>query len=379
MNRISQAMAELPTGNERLPPSDGYQAHRENHSHWKCLARSGMRRRCFFVLIPDATDSIPFGMIVPVSMWTVLQRLRGGACSSVTGMALSSTIHRVQRQSPMSQRNASFFHLHLVSDSTGETLITVARAASAQYVSAAPVEHVYPAVRTNKQLDRVLADIEASPGVILYTLLDQSLIGRLEDRCRELGLPCLSVLGPVLRLFQSYLGAESTHKIGAQHILNADYFKRIDALNYTMMHDDGQLADDLENADVILVGVSRTSKTPTSIYLANRGVKTANIPLVPGMPPPVALEAVRRPMVVGLFASPERIVQIRQNRLLGLNAHRDDDQYIDRQAVAEEIAFSRRLCSKHEWPLIDVTRRSIEETAAAIMSLLADRRRLPAQ
>ena len=279
----------------------------------------------------------------------------------------------------MSHRNASFFHLHLVSDSTGETLITVARAVSAQYVNAAPVEHVYPAVRTNKQLDRVLADIEASPGVILYTLLDQSLINRLEDRCRELGLPCLSVLGPVLRLFQSYLGAESTHKIGAQHMLNAEYFKRIDALNYTMMHDDGQLADDLENADVILVGVSRTSKTPTSIYLANRGVKTANVPLVPGMPPPAALETVSRPLVVGLFASPERIVQIRQNRLLGLHAHRDDDQYIDRHAVAEEIAFSRRLCSKHEWPLIDVTRRSIEETAAAIMSLLADRRRLPAQ
>jgi [pyruvate, water dikinase]-phosphate phosphotransferase / [pyruvate, water dikinase] kinase len=279
----------------------------------------------------------------------------------------------------MPQRNASFFHLHLVSDSTGETLITVARAVSAQYVNAAPVEHVYPAVRTNKQLDRVLADIEASPGVILYTLLDQPLIGRLEDKCLELGLPCLSVLGPVLRLFQSYLGAESTHKIGAQHILNADYFKRIDALNYTMMHDDGQLADDLENADVVLVGVSRTSKTPTSIYLANRGVKTANIPLVPGMPPPPALETVRRPLVVGLFASAERIVQIRQNRLLGLNVHRDDDQYIDRQAVAEEIAFSRRLCGKHDWPLIDVTRRSIEETAAAIMSLLADRRRLPAQ
>jgi len=279
----------------------------------------------------------------------------------------------------MPHRNASFFHLHLVSDSTGETLITVARAACAQYVNASPVEHVYPAVRTNKQLDRVVAEIEAAPGVILYTLLDQSLIARLEDRCRELGLPCLSILGPVLRLFQSYLGAESTHKVGAQHILNAEYFKRIDALNYTMMHDDGQLADDLEIADVILVGVSRTSKTPTSIYLANRGVKTANIPLVPGMPPPPALEAVRRPLVVGLFASPERIVQIRQNRLLGLNAHRDDDQYIDRQAVAEEIAFSRRLCSKHEWPLIDVTRRSIEETAAAIMSLLVDRRRLPVQ
>jgi regulator of PEP synthase PpsR (kinase-PPPase family) len=277
----------------------------------------------------------------------------------------------------MPQRNASFFHLHLVSDSTGETLITVARAVSAQYVNVAPVEHVYPAVRTNKQLDRVLTDVEASPGVILYTLLDQSLISRLEDRCRELGLPCLSVLGPVLSLFQSYLGAESTHKVGAQHILNADYFKRIDALNYTMMHDDGQLADDLENADVILVGVSRTSKTPTSIYLANRGVKTANIPLVPGMPPPTALEAVRRPLVVGLFASPERIVQIRQNRLLGLKAHHDDDQYIDRKAVAEEVAFSRKLCVRHNWPSIDVTRRSIEETAAAVLSLLADRRRHP--
>jgi [pyruvate, water dikinase]-phosphate phosphotransferase / [pyruvate, water dikinase] kinase len=279
----------------------------------------------------------------------------------------------------MPHRNSSFFHLHLVSDSTGETLITVARAACAQYVNAAPVEHVYPAVRTSKQLDRVLNEIEASPGMILYTLLDDSLIERLEAKCRELSLPCLSILGPVLSLFRSYLGAETTHKIGAQHILNAEYFKRIDALNYTMMHDDGQLADDLENADVILVGVSRTSKTPTSIYLANRGVKTANIPLVPGMPPPPALETLRRPLVVGLFASPERIVQIRQNRLLGLNAHRDDDQYIDRQAVAEEIAFSRRLCGKHEWPLIDVTRRSIEETAAAIMSLLADRRRQVAE
>jgi regulator of PEP synthase PpsR (kinase-PPPase family) len=276
----------------------------------------------------------------------------------------------------MPHRNSSFFHLHLVSDSTGETLITVARAASAQYINAAPVEHVYPAVRTHKQLDRVLTEIEESPGIILYTLLDQALIARLEDKCSELGLPCLSILGPVLRMFQAYLGAESTHKVGAQHILNAEYFKRIDALNYTMMHDDGQLADDLENADVILLGVSRTSKTPTSIYLANRGVKTANVPLVPGVPFPSHLESLRRPLVVGLFASPERIVQIRQNRLLGLNAHRDDDQYIDRKSVAEEIAFSRRLCAKHNWPVIDVTRRSIEETASAVMALLAERRRL---
>jgi len=272
--------------------------------------------------------------------------------------------------------DSSFFHLHLISDSTGETLITVARAASAQYSNASPVEHVYPAVRTNKQLDRVLTEIEEAPGVVLYTLLDQLLISRLEDKCRDLGLPCLSILGPVLRLFQAYLGAESTYRVGAQHILNAEYFKRIDALNYTMLHDDGQHADELEEADVVLLGVSRTSKTPTSIYLANRGVKTANIPLVLGVPTPPQLESVRHPLVVGLFASPERIVQIRENRLLGLKVHLGNDQYVDRQAVAEEIAFSRRLCAKHNWPLIDVTRRSIEETAAAIIALLGERRRL---
>jgi len=270
---------------------------------------------------------------------------------------------------------AGHFHLHLISDSTGETLITVSRAAAAQYTKVTPVEHVHPLVRTAKQLDRVLTEIEESPGIVLYTLLQRNLADRLEEKCRELGLPCLSVLDPVLYLFQAYLGAESTHKVGAQHTLNADYFRRIDALNYTMMHDDGQQADDLEEADVLLIGVSRTSKTPTSIYLANRGVKTANIPLVPGVPLPAGIERLKRPLVVGLFATPERIVQIRQNRLLGLKAHRDNDKYIDQQAVAEEIATSRRLCTKHNWQLIDVTRRSIEETAAAVLALLGERRR----
>jgi len=270
---------------------------------------------------------------------------------------------------------AGVFHLHLISDSTGETLITVSRAAAAQYVKVMLAEHVHPLVRTAKQLDRVLRDIEETPGIVLYTLLDETLVARLEEKCRELRLPCLSVLGPVLHLFQAYLGAESTHKIGAQHTLNAEYFRRIDALNYTMMHDDGQLADDLEDADVLLIGVSRTSKTPTSIYLANRGIKTANIPLVPGIPLRSGLEQLKHPLIVGLFASPERIVQIRQNRLLGLKAHRDDDKYIDQQSVAEEISASRRLCAKHDWPVIDVTRRSIEETAAAIVALLNERRR----
>ena len=274
----------------------------------------------------------------------------------------------------MPQRG-NFFHLHLVSDATGETLITVARAAAAQYATVAPIEHIYPLVRTEKQLDRVIAEIETAPGIVLYTLLEETLTTRLEAKCREFGVPCLSILNPVLAMFQSYLGAESTRRVGAQHTLNAEYFKRIDALNYTMLHDDGQHTDDLEHADVVLTGVSRTSKTPTSIYLANRGVKTANVPLVPNMPVPPNLERLTTPLVVGLTASPERIVQIRQNRLLGLNAHRDDDLYVDRQAVAEEIAFSRKLCARHNWPVIDVTRRSIEETAAAVLALLADRRR----
>jgi regulator of PEP synthase PpsR (kinase-PPPase family) len=278
----------------------------------------------------------------------------------------------------MPQRTGSFFHLHLVSDATGETLTTVARAATAQYTKMSPVEHVYPLVRTQKQLDRALAEIEEAPGIVLYTLLEEDLVKRLEDHCRELSLPCLSILGPVLQLMRSYLGTETSHRVGAQHTLNAEYFKRIDALNYTMLHDDGQHIDELEQADVVLVGVSRTSKTPTSIYLANRGIKTGNVPLVPGIVVAPQVEELAHPLVVGLYASPERIVQIRQNRLLGLKSpNQDDDQYIDRKAVAEEVMLSRRLCAKHNWPIIDVTRRSIEETAAAVLKLLSERRRLP--
>jgi regulator of PEP synthase PpsR (kinase-PPPase family) len=274
--------------------------------------------------------------------------------------------------------NTGYFHLHLVSDSTGETLITVARAAAAQYANVSPIEHLYPMVRSKKQLDRVLSEVTDAPGLVLYTLLEEDLIQLLENKCRELALPCMSVLGPILRLVQSYLGAEPIHRVGAQHVLNAEYFQRIEALNFTMLHDDGQHVEGLEEADVVLVGVSRTSKTPTSIYLANRGVKTGNVPLVPGVTLAPQVETLARPLVVGLFASPERIVQIRENRLLGLKAHREDDQYIDKVAVAEEVAYSRRLCAKHNWPSIEVTRRSIEETAAAVMRLLTERRRAPA-
>ena len=260
----------------------------------------------------------------------------------------------------------SFFHLHLVSDSTGETLITVARAATAQYEGVSAIEHVYPLVRSPQQLDRVISEIEAAPGIVLYTLVESELSERLEAACRETGSPCLAVLSPVHSLFKAYLGADSTARPGAQHMLNADYFKRIDAMNFTLMHDDGQLPDDIEEADVLLFGVSRTSKTPTAIYLANRGLKTANIPLVPGIPLPPHVEAAKKPLMIGLIASPERIVQIRENRILSLHASEKTD-YTDRAAVAEEIAFSKRLFTRNRWPMIDVTRRSIEETAAAII------------
>jgi regulator of PEP synthase PpsR (kinase-PPPase family) len=262
----------------------------------------------------------------------------------------------------------SYFHLHLVSDSTGETLIAASRAAAAQYQGVASIEHVYPLVRTQTQLERVIAEIENAPGIVLFTLVDLELSRRLETSCDTFGSPCLSVLGPIRTLFKSYLGQSSTPRAGAQHMLNAEYFKRIDALNFSMMNDDGQMPENLEQADIVLLGVSRTSKTPTSIYLANRGYRTANVPLVPHVPLPHGLDGLRKPLVVGLVASAERIVQIRQNRLLSLNADTESD-YVDRIAVAEELTASRRLFTEKGYPIIDVTRRSIEETAAAILDL----------
>ncbi len=259
-------------------------------------------------------------------------------------------------------------NLHLVSDATGETLIAASRAVSAQYQGVCSTEHVYPMVRSEAQLEKAIAEIAAAPGMVLFTLVDPCLGRRLTEACAAMGFPCLSVLAPIMTLFESYLGVAAKPRPGAQHMLNADYFRRIDALNFTMMHDDGLQPESYEAADVVLMGVSRTSKTPTSIYLANRGVKTANLPFVPNTPLPKSLEKLRNPLVVGLLASPERIVQIRTNRLLALNAD-PESPYVDRRVVADEIAQSKKLFAEHGWPTIDVTRRSIEETAAAIIDL----------
>jgi regulator of PEP synthase PpsR (kinase-PPPase family) len=271
-------------------------------------------------------------------------------------------------------KSRHYFHLHLVSDSTGETLMTVSRAATAQYENVQEIEHVYPLVRTQKQLDRILGEIEAAPGIVLYTLVDTELASRLERSCMELGIPIVNILAPVFSVFQSYLNVTQTHRIGGQHELDAEYFKRMEALNYTMMHDDGQIWEDLESADIVLLGISRTSKTPTCIYLANRGIKAANVPLIPDIPLPPAVTSLKKPLIVGLIASAERIQQIRRNRVLSLHSENYNETYVDRKEIAREITMTRRLCSENDWPLIDVTRRSIEETAAEILGLYREKK-----
>jgi len=266
----------------------------------------------------------------------------------------------------------SYFHLHLVSDSTGETLTTIAKAAAVQYAVVRPIEHVHPLIRTVKQMKRVLQEIEQAPGIVLYTVVNKELADLLEARCRELNLPSLYVLAPIMQIFESYLGAPRTPTVAGQHVLDASYFRRIDAMNFTLSYDDGRLPADLNEADIILLGISRTSKTPTSIYLAHRGYKTVNIPLVPGVPLPAALLEPHSAFVVCLIASAERISEVRRNRAEHLS-HRNLDDYVDRQQIVAEISYSRSLCAQNNWPILDVTRRSIEESAAAIIRLLADR------
>ncbi|MGE8940552.1 pyruvate, water dikinase regulatory protein [Leptospira interrogans] len=266
----------------------------------------------------------------------------------------------------------SFFHLHLVSDSTGETLTTIAKAAAVQYAQIRAIEHVHPLVRSGRQLDRVLQEIGSAPGIVLYTIVNRELTDRLEQYCREKAIPCLYVLEPIMKVFESYLGAPQTPIVAGQHVLDADYFRRIDALNFSMAHDDGQLPNDLNQADIIILGISRTSKTPTSIYLAQRGYKTANVPIVPPIALPPELAEPHSAFVVCLVASPERIAEIRRNRVR-LMSDRNLDDYVDREQIAQEVQHSRRLCARHGWPVIDVTRRSVEETAATIVKLFHDR------
>ncbi|WP_109808265.1 pyruvate, water dikinase regulatory protein [Sphingosinithalassobacter portus] len=263
-------------------------------------------------------------------------------------------------------------HLHLLSDSTGETLENIAKAALAQYDGVETMRHFWPMVRSETHLERILQEISLNPGLVLFTLVDREIRRTLESRCRAMGLPAVAPLDAVNHALSNLLGQEAKARPGRQHMLDAAYFQRVDAIQFTIAHDDGVGEEDWEEADIILVGVSRSSKTPTSIYLANRGFKTANVPIVVESPPSKTLFALRHPLVVGLTTSADRLVQIRRNRLLSLNQQPETD-YVDHDAVAREVTFARRMFGDNEWPVIDVTRRSIEETAAAIITLVNER------
>jgi hypothetical protein len=267
-------------------------------------------------------------------------------------------------------------NLHLVSDATGETLNAIARATTVQFEHADIIYHRWSLIRTRFQLHRVLEGIEHEPGPVLSTLVDRALRADLETTCRRLNLPVVNVLDPVMNLLQEYIGEQATARPGRQYALNADYFRRIDAMHYVLAHDDGQAPPGIPEADVVLVGVSRSSKTPTCFYLANRGIKAANVPLVPALPDPPGLENPPCP-VIGLTLDPEALIEIRRHRLRLISTARGagivqqtGTEYVDEEAVKAELLWARRLCTARNWPVIDVTRRSIEETAATILQLM---------
>ncbi len=263
--------------------------------------------------------------------------------------------------------NAPVFHLHLVSDSTGETLEAIVSAALVQFQGVNVRKHYWPLIRTAMQMRRLMDDIAENPGLVMYTLVNLDIRRALEEGCKTNNLPVLSIMDPVINLLGSYFGQQASHLPGLQHIMDAEYFARIDAVHFTMAHDDGQLTHDLVDADIILVGVSRSSKTPTSIYLANKGFKTANIPFVPNCPMPQELDNLPGKFVIGLTTSPDRLVQIRTNRLRSINESEDGD-YTDVEQIRDEVKQCRRYCSERGWTTLDVTRRSIEESAAAIQN-----------
>jgi regulator of PEP synthase PpsR (kinase-PPPase family) len=266
-------------------------------------------------------------------------------------------------------RLATYFHVHLVSDSTGETLNALARAVCARFTNVLPIEHIYALVRSHRQLERALEEIANAPGVVLHTIIDGGLRGALEGGCQKMDMPCIAALDPLVSALSRYLGAPLSTQVGAQYALDADYFNRMDALNYALAHDDGQGGQDLERADVVLVGVSRTSKTPTCIYLAHRGVRAANVPLVTAGQVPPRLRDIKAP-IVALTLAPDRLLEIRRNRLKSLNERREST-YVEPDAVRDEVIQARRLFERQGWPVIDVTRRSVEETAAAVINILS--------
>lgn len=264
-------------------------------------------------------------------------------------------------------------HLHLVSDSTGETLESAVKAGLAQFQDVEAIRHFWPMVGSEGHLERVMLEIARVPGLVLFTLVEPKIRTGLEARCAALGLPVIPVLDPVIQGLSRALGRQATAMPGGQHALDAAYFRRIEAIHWTMQHDDGLAVDEWDAADIVLVGVSRSSKTPTSVYLANRGFKVANLPLVPGAPLPDGLLEMKHPLLVGLTVHPDRLLAVRRARMAGNDMAGFTASYVSPDQVAQEIASARRLFNEQGWPIIDVTRRSIEETAAAVLHLLQER------
>ena len=290
---------------------------------------------------------------------------RGPSCASASAHVVHRSVQPLNR-----------LHLHLLSDSTGETLENIAKAALAQYDDVETLRHFWPMVRSEAHLERILQEIAQNPGLVLFTLVNPVIRRTLEARCRAMGLPAVAPLDGVNAALSGLLGQAANARPGRQHILDAAYFARVDAIQFTIAHDDGLNWENWEEAEILLAGVSRSSKTPTSIYLANRGFKVANIPIVIESPPPAKLFDLKHPLVVGLTTSADRLIQVRRNRLLSLNQAPETD-YVDQDAVGREVAYARRMFADNGWPVIDVTRRSIEETAAAVITLYQARQPEP--
>jgi regulator of PEP synthase PpsR (kinase-PPPase family) len=264
-------------------------------------------------------------------------------------------------------------NLHLISDSTGETLSSVARAVLSQFEKVESNDFIWSLIRTKPQLDRVLEAIAKKPGIVLYTIMHDDLVEDLRKECYKLQLPCIPVLSHIIAEFSNYLKENISHAVGRQHLIDNEYFSRVDAISYTITHDDGQSSWDLYEADIVIIGVSRTSKSPTSVYLSCRGYKVANIPFVSIETIPTSLFEIKKPLIVGLIINPEKLAQIRQSRLTSIGQEVSSN-YGEIELIKEEIAESRKLFNRLNCPVIDVTKRSVEETSAKIIQLLQEKK-----
>jgi len=262
------------------------------------------------------------------------------------------------------------YNVYLVSDSTGETLDRIFLSLKSQFANFEYEKKEFAFVRTEQQIDKIVKECnDLNNSLILYTIVETKLAKYISSESLKNNVPCFGILGNLILSFSKLLNQKAIHKPSAQHVLDDDYYKRIEAIQFTMSHDDGKKVDDVESADVILLGVSRTSKTPTSIYLANRGYKTINIPLVLNQPIPGGLKNNNKTCIIGLVADPDRLADIRRNRVAIMKDHKLKD-YTDLEFIKKEVIESKNLFKKNNWPIIDVTRRSVEETAASILKII---------